>query len=113
MDIQAAQDSIQAAGVFYSTSVDATGRGRAQVWDWNWIVVDQSPRAGATIDEGDAVLSVVKEDEFNGCQTKEQDALRAAAHDRSETLRVPVLPSAPSPTLPGRHTPIDRLGQHL
>lgn len=67
MDLQAAQDLIQAEGVFYSTSVDATGRGRAQVWDRNWMVVDQSPRPGAFIDEGDAVLSVVKEDEFSGC----------------------------------------------
>lgn len=67
MDLQAAQDTIQAAGVFYSTSVDATGQGRAQVWDRNWVVVDQTPSAGASIDEGDPVLSVLKEDEFSGC----------------------------------------------
>ncbi|MEU5841578.1 PASTA domain-containing protein [Rhodococcus sp. NPDC047139] len=67
MDLQAAQDVIQAAGVFYSTSVDATGQGRAQVWDRNWVVVDQTPSVGAVIDEGDPVLSVLKEDEFSGC----------------------------------------------
>ncbi|MGW5323347.1 PASTA domain-containing protein [Rhodococcus pyridinivorans] len=67
MDLQAAQDTIQAAGVFYSTSVDATGQGRAQVWDRNWVVVDQTPSAGASIGEGDPVLSVLKEDEFSGC----------------------------------------------
>ncbi|TCN49852.1 hypothetical protein EV641_114135 [Rhodococcus sp. SMB37] len=67
MDLQAAQDTIQAAGVFYSRSVDATGEGRAQVWDRNWVVVEQSPSAGAVIGEGDAVLSVVKEDEPSGC----------------------------------------------
>ncbi|UYP18754.1 PASTA domain-containing protein [Rhodococcus sp. Z13] len=67
MDLQEAQDAIQAAGVFYSRSVDATGRGRAQVWDRNWIVVDQSPPPGTVIGEGDAVLSVVKDDEFSGC----------------------------------------------
>lgn len=67
MDLEAAQDTIQAAGVFFSESVDATGQGRAQVWDRNWIVVDQTPAAGALIDEGDPVLSVVKEDEFSGC----------------------------------------------
>lgn len=67
MDLQAAQDTIQAAGVFYSTSVDATGQGRAQVWDRNWVVVDQTPSVGASIGEGDPVLSVLKEDEFSGC----------------------------------------------
>ncbi|SEB98445.1 hypothetical protein SAMN04490240_0866 [Rhodococcus pyridinivorans] len=67
MDLQAAQDIIQAAGVFYSTSVDATGQGRAQVWDRNWVVVDQTPSVGASIGEGDPVLSVLKEDEFSGC----------------------------------------------
>ncbi|MDJ0399158.1 PASTA domain-containing protein [Rhodococcus rhodochrous] len=67
MDLQAAQDTIQAAGVFYSTSVDATGQGRAQVWDRNWVVVDQTPSVGALIGEGDPVLSVLKEGEFSGC----------------------------------------------
>jgi len=70
MDLQAARASIQAAGVFYSARVDAAGQGRAQVWDRNRIVVDQSPHGGLLIDEGAAVLWVVKEDEFNGCQTK-------------------------------------------
>lgn len=67
MDLQAAQDTIQAAGVFYSTSIDATGQGRAQVWDRNWVVVDQTPSVGALIGEGDPVLSVLKEGEFSGC----------------------------------------------
>ena len=67
MDLQAAQDTIQSAGVFYSTSVDATGQGRAQVWDRNWVVVDQAPSVGASIGEGGPVLSVLKEDEFSGC----------------------------------------------
>ena len=67
MDLQAAQDAIQAAGVFFSTSVDATGQERAQVWDRNWVVVDQTPSVGTVIGEGDPVLSVLKEDEFSGC----------------------------------------------
>ncbi|WP_240794745.1 hypothetical protein [Rhodococcus zopfii] len=67
MNLQAAQDAIQAAGVFYSNSVDATGAGRAQVWDRNWIVVEQTPAAGVDIDEGNVILSVVKEDEPHGC----------------------------------------------
>ncbi|HET8994275.1 MAG TPA: hypothetical protein VFN32_10785 [Rhodococcus sp. (in: high G+C Gram-positive bacteria)] len=67
MDLQAAQDEIQAVGVFYSRSIDATGEGRAQVQDRNWIVVDQTPSAGALIGEGDAVLSVVEEGEPSAC----------------------------------------------
>lgn len=67
INLQAAQDAIQAAGVFYSTSVDATGQGRAQVWDRNWVVVDQVPSVGASIGEGGPVLSVLKGDEFSGC----------------------------------------------
>ena len=67
MNLQLAQDTIQDAGVFYSRSEDATGRGRRQVLDRNWIVVSQTPEAGATIGEGDAILSVVKSDEPNDC----------------------------------------------
>ncbi|WP_240960122.1 hypothetical protein [Rhodococcus sp. HNM0563] len=67
MDLQAAQDAIQAAGVFYSRSIDATGEGRAQVWDRSWIVIEQVPVSGAVVGEADAVLSVVKRYEFAGC----------------------------------------------
>ncbi|MGU3293755.1 PASTA domain-containing protein [Williamsia sp. M5A3_1d] len=67
MNLQAAQDLIQRSGVFYSRSRDATGAGRAQIFDRNWIVVAQSPAAGSRIGEGDAVLSVVKNDEPNPC----------------------------------------------
>lgn len=68
MDLQTAQDTIQAAGVFYSRSVDATGEGRMQVQARNWIVVGQQPSAGAVVGEGEALLSVVKEVEFAGCR---------------------------------------------
>lgn len=67
MDLQAAQDTIQAAGVFYSRSIDATGRGRAQVLDRNWVVVFQAPAPGLLIGEGEAVLSVVKDGEPGDC----------------------------------------------
>lgn len=60
MDLQSAQDEIQDHGVFLSRSVDATGEDRAQIVDSNWLVVAQTPAAGAPIGEGDAVLSVVK-----------------------------------------------------
>lgn len=67
MDLQAAQDTIQAAGVFYSRSIDATGRGRAQVLDRNWVVISQAPAPGLLVGEGDAVLSVVKDGEPGDC----------------------------------------------
>lgn len=67
MNLQAAQDRIQAAGVFFSRSEDATGAGRRQVMDRNWVVVAQHPAAGAPIGEGDAVLSVVKTGEPGDC----------------------------------------------
>ncbi|MEV0945343.1 hypothetical protein [Rhodococcus sp. NPDC049939] len=67
MDLQSAQDTIQEAGVFFSRSNDATGKGRMQISDRNWVVVDQSPAPGAPIDEGDALLSVVKSGEPGDC----------------------------------------------
>ncbi|MEU6186277.1 PASTA domain-containing protein [Nocardia sp. NPDC047038] len=67
MNLQDAQDAIQAAGVFFSRSKDATGKGRMQVIDRNWIVVAQSPAPGTLIGEGEAVLSVVKIGEPNSC----------------------------------------------
>ncbi|MFI9506879.1 PASTA domain-containing protein [Nocardia sp. NPDC052566] len=68
MNLQDAQNKIQAAGVFYSRSKDASGRGRAQILDRNWLVVSQSPGPGVAIGEGDAVLSVVKYGEPNSCR---------------------------------------------
>lgn len=67
MNLQAAQDTIQKAGVFYSRSQDATGRGRMQVSDRNWVVVEQIPAPGASIGEGDAMLSAVKYGEPGDC----------------------------------------------
>ncbi|WP_246002889.1 PASTA domain-containing protein [Nocardia tenerifensis] len=68
MNLQAAQNKIQEAGVWYSRSTDATGKGRRQVLDANWIVVAQTPNPGVLIGEGDAVLSVVKNGEPNSCR---------------------------------------------
>ena len=67
MDLQHAQDTIQDAGVWLSRSVDATGEGRMQVMDRNWTVVAQTPAPGTPIGEGEALLSVVKDDEPNDC----------------------------------------------
>ena len=67
MNLQAAQDLIQTTGVFYSRSHDATGQGRVQILDSNWIVVDQTPQPGTPFGEGDADLGAVKIGEPNNC----------------------------------------------
>lgn len=67
LNLQEAQNTIQRAGVFFSRSKDASGKGRKQVVDANWIVVGQSPAAGATVTEGQAVLTVVKIGEPSAC----------------------------------------------
>lgn len=67
MNLQAAQNTIQAAGVFFSRSKDATGAGRKQIVDSNWVVVSQSPAPGTPFGEGEAVLSVVKYGERGAC----------------------------------------------
>ncbi|WP_223309437.1 PASTA domain-containing protein [Gordonia hankookensis] len=67
MNLQDAQNKIQDAGVFFSRSTDATGQGRSQILDRNWIVVAQTPDPGTPIGEGDAVLSAVKIGESDSC----------------------------------------------
>jgi hypothetical protein len=67
MNLQAAQDLIQTHGVFFSRSVDATGQGRMQISDRNWVVVAQEPAPGTAIGEGDALLGVVKYGETSLC----------------------------------------------
>lgn len=67
MGLQDAQDEIQDRGVFFSKSEDATGDGRRQLWDRNWIVVAQDPEPGVSIGENEAVLYVVKKNEDNDC----------------------------------------------
>ncbi|AYF79416.1 hypothetical protein D7D52_26820 [Nocardia yunnanensis] len=67
MNLQDAQNKIHQAGVFYSRSKDATGKGRHQVLDRNWIVIAQNLAPGTPFGEGDAILSVVKYGEPNNC----------------------------------------------
>ncbi|MEV6716914.1 PASTA domain-containing protein [Lentzea sp. NPDC051208] len=50
LDLQKAQDTLQAAGFYLLGSEDATGRGRQQVADRNWVVVSQSAQAGSRPD---------------------------------------------------------------
>ena len=66
MNLQAAQDEIQKYGVFFSRSTDATGMNRLQLFDRNWVVIKQTPKAGQPVTELEAVLSVVKIGESTG-----------------------------------------------
>ncbi len=67
LGLQNAQNEIQDRGVFFSRSEDATGDGRRQIWDRNWIVVAQDPEPGVAIGENEALLYVVKKGEDNDC----------------------------------------------
>lgn len=61
-ELQNAQDRIQAAlSLFFVRSVDASGKGRMQINDSNWIVVAQSPRPGTRVSSDvTPVLRVLK-----------------------------------------------------
>ncbi len=48
-DLQLAQDTMQAAGLYNLTSHDSTGQARLQVLDRNWLVTDQTPAAGSRV----------------------------------------------------------------
>lgn len=60
LDYQSAQDQWRAAGLHVAPAKDATGAHRIPVIDSNWIVVSQSPKAGATVDEGSFITATVK-----------------------------------------------------
>ncbi|MFF8724955.1 hypothetical protein ACF073_00515 [Streptomyces sp. NPDC015171] len=61
--LQAAQDEAQSAGFTNLSSEDATGRGRARLWDRNWRVCSQNPKAGEADPETLVVFQVVKKGE--------------------------------------------------
>ncbi|MEV6250653.1 PASTA domain-containing protein [Streptomyces sp. NPDC051742] len=63
MDLQLAQDTSQAAGFYGLASTDATGAGRLQVIDRNWVVCSQDPAAGQHPTNTTVTFSVVKDDE--------------------------------------------------
>ncbi|WP_051571096.1 PASTA domain-containing protein [Cryptosporangium arvum] len=65
-DLQAAQDAMQAAGFFVLASADGTGQGRRQFVDRNWVVTDQSVKAGTRpVRSTRVLLTVVKIGEAN------------------------------------------------
>lgn len=49
MNHQAAQDLLQSKGFYYLRERDCTGRDRSLIWDRNWKVVRQTPRAGRKV----------------------------------------------------------------
>jgi ABC-type phosphonate transport system ATPase subunit len=52
---QAAQDDLQAHGFYNLREVDCTGKDRLLLWDRNWKVVRQSPRAGRRVSKNAAI----------------------------------------------------------
>jgi beta-lactam-binding protein with PASTA domain len=46
---QLAQDTLQDYGFYNLAEKDCTGRGRVLLWDRNWVVVRQTPRAGSRV----------------------------------------------------------------
>ena len=97
MNLQDAQDKIQEAGVFYSRSEDATGEGRRQIMDRNWVVVGQNIEPGASFGEGDAVLSVVKEGEEVSAAAPEATAAPTTTEVKAPTTTVAPKPASSTP----------------
>lgn len=62
-DLQLAQDTAQSAGFFALASNDATGQGRHQVLDRNWVVCSQDPAPGQHPTDVTVTFDVVKDDE--------------------------------------------------
>lgn len=61
-DHQWAQDTMQAAGLYAILERDATGQDRAILWDRNWTVVRQTPRAGTRVEDSQTVTLYSKKD---------------------------------------------------
>jgi hypothetical protein len=62
-DHQLAQDTMQAAGLYNLAETDATGQGRALLFDRNWTVVSQSPEAGTRVSEDRPIMLRSKKDD--------------------------------------------------
>lgn len=61
-DHQLAQDTMQAAGFYLLEEEDATGQGRALLFDRNWTVVSQSPSAGSKVSADTTITLRAKKD---------------------------------------------------
>jgi hypothetical protein len=58
MDHQAAQNRMQAAGLYNLRERDGTGQGRLLLWDRNWVVIDQRPAPRSRADENTRVTLI-------------------------------------------------------
>src|SRR5690606_38808503 len=64
LNLQEAQDSLQALGSYFLDQEDALGEGRVQLVDSNWQVCSQEPASGAEMPlEATVLLTAVKLDE--------------------------------------------------
>ncbi|EHN10563.1 hypothetical protein PAI11_25820 [Patulibacter medicamentivorans] len=61
-DHQLAQDTMQAAGLYFLDEKDATGQGRLLILDRNWIDVRQVPRAGSCVAPDTRITLYAKKD---------------------------------------------------
>lgn len=118
LDLQEAQDTLQAAGFRDLSSEDARpGESRFQISDRNWIVVGQTPRSCAFVDTDTEVeLRVLKDDEDpiqlgvavdaipESCPPRPQQTTTAAGAastgDAPPATEAPTPTTAPAPTLP-------------
>ena len=56
MNLQAGQDTMQAAGFYFLDDQDDTGQHRLQVYDRNWVVTRQEPPAGRKVPTSTKVI---------------------------------------------------------
>ncbi|OZM70278.1 hypothetical protein CFN78_26410 [Amycolatopsis antarctica] len=64
MNHQAAQDTMQAAGLYNLREVDGGGQGRMLINDRNWVQTGQDPEPGATVSADTVItLTAVKQGE--------------------------------------------------
>ncbi|MFI0406553.1 PASTA domain-containing protein [Actinomadura sp. 3N508] len=57
---QEAQDFMQSHGLYNLREQDATGQNRILVWDRNWVVVRQTPKAGTLVAPDQAITLFAK-----------------------------------------------------
>ena len=55
---QAAQDFLQSKGFYALAEKDATGQGRLLLFDRNWVVVKQTPKAGTLADPDKVTITL-------------------------------------------------------
>ncbi|MEV4420098.1 hypothetical protein AB0L40_09005 [Patulibacter sp. NPDC049589] len=59
-NLQVSQDALQEAGYYLMRQKDATGQGRSQLWDRNWVVLRQRPVGGTCASLGTLITTYSK-----------------------------------------------------